>query len=43
MTVRMASCRELPTNIPVVNKLQQDFWMLENKPDTDGPSAALVP
>jgi len=40
MTVRMASCRELAMNIPVVDKLQQDYWMLEKSAT---PTALLLP
>ena len=40
MTVRMASCRELATNIPAVDKLRRDYWMLEKSAT---PTALLLP
>ena len=36
----MASCRELATNIPAVDKLRQDYWMIEKSAT---PTALLLP
>ncbi|KAF8069204.1 cytochrome P450 [Lyophyllum atratum] len=40
MTVRMATCRELSTDIAALNKLQNDYWMLEKSAT---PTALLLP
>ncbi|RDB26903.1 Sterol 14-demethylase [Hypsizygus marmoreus] len=40
MTVRMATCRELSTDMEVLNKLQHDYWTLEKSAT---PTALLLP
>jgi len=40
MTVRMATCRELATDLEALNKLQNDYWILEKSAT---PTALLLP
>jgi cytochrome P450 len=40
MTVRMATCRELASDLPSLNKLQEHYWILEKSAT---PTALLLP
>jgi hypothetical protein len=40
MTIRMATCRELATDLDAIDKLQKDYWMLKNSAT---PAALLLP
>lgn len=40
MTIRMATCRELATNMDDMTKLHQAYWMLEK---SNTPTALLLP
>jgi cytochrome P450 len=40
MTVRMASCRELASDLPALTKLRQHFWILD---ESSTPTSLLFP